>query len=42
MFWMNAQPRVSPQRVLRIFEIPEEIGKVHDAGDVGFRKLNPP
>jgi hypothetical protein len=36
---MNAQARVPPQGMLRVFEVAEEVGEMHDAGDVRFGEL---
>jgi len=38
----NAQARRAPHRVLGFLDVLEEVGEVHDAGRVGFRKLDLP
>src|SRR3954469_15192597 len=38
---VDAQSRFPPERVLRIFEVAEEVGEVHDSRGIRFGKLHP-
>jgi hypothetical protein len=37
---MNAEPRLPPERVLCLLQVPEEPGEVDDAGGVRFVELH--